>query len=257
MKARPFPLRLAAHNMATTARKRAVEEIEAPLCTASRHDSNKRTKLSPSAEEGSDSSAPSSCSVSEDSALRSTPPASDETRNSSFSSLETSDVDDSESSLSDSSEDASDPESELEDEDDEAVITIGGPKKPQMKRDGLLSSAQELNARLSALLPQLAAANEELGKDGQNYCMEDVEEGEEHIEMDLGLGVLEQKADGDESSDDEDESDGEEEAAQVGDVPVSSRTGKKEQERETSVMTKLLGQPKGRQKQKVGIEEVG
>jgi hypothetical protein len=51
----------------------------------------------------------------------------------------------------------------------------------------------DLRTRLSAFLPQLAQANKVL-EDGQEiHNMEDVEEDEQHIEMNLGLGVLEEK----------------------------------------------------------------
>jgi hypothetical protein len=84
------------------------------------------------------------------------------------------------------------------DDDPEKVITLRPGKKPKMKppstkkRDSLLK-------RLQAFLPELQNANQVLEQDriegrlGQRR-MENVEEGEKRvIEMDLGLGVLENK----------------------------------------------------------------
>ncbi|KAK4539970.1 hypothetical protein LTR36_009940 [Oleoguttula mirabilis] len=236
------------------ARKRSAAEIEAPADRSRRADA-KRTRMSPADDVRDDSSAPSSCSVSEDSALRSSPAPSDHTRHSSFSSAQSGGDDDSESSLSSSSDESSDEDSG----DANQIITVGGPKKPQIAREVTLNGAQDLQARIAALLPQLAAANSNLDKDGAGHSMEDVEEGEQHIEMNLGLGVLEEKQGGDcSSSEDESENESESgsELSDGADVPTSSAAVMREQEgRVTHVMGKLLGQRTGRRR--AGIEDLG
>lgn len=232
------------------ARKRTAEELDTREHRPRREDI-KRAKLSSSDGVRSNSSVPSSCSVSEDSALRSSPPASDHTRQSSFSSVHSSGYEESDSSLSSSSDESSDAGSD----EGEDVIAVGGPKKPQISDAAMLSGAQGLQARLSALLPQLATANEELSKDGARHSMEDVEDGEQHIEMDLGLGVLEEKRDGDSGSD-ENSSGDESEWLEDLEAPISSGTVKREQDgRDTQVMDKLLGQHHGQRK--AGIEDLG
>ncbi|KAK5133326.1 hypothetical protein LTR08_007851 [Meristemomyces frigidus] len=233
------------------ARKRAAAEMEMPSRPRPHRAEAKRTKLSTLDVARSNSSAPSSCSVSEASALQSSPAASDRSRHSSASSMHP-DVDDgSESSVSSSSDESSEEASE----DEERVVPVGGPKKPEIADDGMLVGAHDFKARLSAFLPRLAAANSELDKDGAGHSMEDVEDGEQHIEMNLGLGVLEEKQAGDSSSSDE-SSDCDSEDADDEDVPVSSDVVKREKEdRDTQVMDKLLGQKRGRRKG--GVEEMG
>ncbi|KAH9828921.1 zinc finger protein AEBP2-like [Teratosphaeria destructans] len=230
------------------ANKRAANVMDAPSSTARRHQV-KRTKIL-SAEQRSDSSAASSTAISEDSAMQSTPSASDQpSRHSSFSSMQPSVEDDRESSLSSSSEEPSD-----DDDSEEEVITIGGPKKPEIGANGLVGGASDLQARIAALLPQLAAANRELEREGQNHSMEDVQDGEQHIEMDLGLGVLEEQGEDVDRSDAT--SDGEDEAEVPGDIPNSSNAaGRKAVCKDRSVMCKLMGRPTDRKK--AGIEDLG
>jgi len=236
----------------TMARKRGAEELEA-VPMRPRREAPKRTKVSSSDETRSNSSVPSSCSVSEDSALQSSPAVSEDTRQSSASSLGSEDNDDAQSSLSDSSEESSD--AETDDENNERIVTLGGPKKPQMGT-GALSDAQDLQSRLSVFLPQLAAANRSLDEDGGSYNIEDIEDDEQHIEMNLGLGVLEEKREDDTSSSDESSEDESELEEEDVDMPVSSGAAKREQsDRDTHVMDKLLGQRRGLQKG--GIAEVG
>ena len=82
--------------------------------------------------------------------------------------------------------------------------------------------------------------------------MEEVEEGEQHIEMNLGLGVLEEKQEGDSSS--SDESSGDESGDEDG-VPASSGAVEREKEdRDTQVMDKLTGRKRDRRRG--GVEEV-
>lgn len=83
---------------------------------------------------------------------------------------------------------------------EEEVVTVGGPKKPRINPK-ILSNAQDLQARLKSFLPQLQQANTELAAKGPGLSMEDVEDDEQHIEMNLGLGVLETKGAGAEPGD--------------------------------------------------------
>ena len=86
--------------------------------------------------------------------------------------------------------------------------------------------------------------------------MEDVDEDKQHIEMDLGLGVLEEKMDDDSSSSLSDSSSNEDEGPVEDDLPASSGTAKRmSEDKETNIMEKLVGQRQGRRK--VGIEELG
>ncbi|KAK3067944.1 hypothetical protein LTR53_014865 [Teratosphaeriaceae sp. CCFEE 6253] len=225
--------------------KRLASEVD-PTPSRPRRSNVKRAKTAPSDDEHSDSSISSSGSVSEASALSSSPPASHR-RRSSVSSLQSARDDESESSLSSSSE-----ESSVEESEDEDTVTLGGPQKPAMAetKHALLSGAQELSARISALLPQLAAANTELEHEGGGYTMEEVEEGEQHIEMNLGLGVLEEKSDDerDDSSEDGDQ------LSEPDEVPTSSGAVAREPDKaDTRFMGKLMGQKKTREKAGVQV----
>ena len=232
------------------ARKRSAAEIEMPSRPRPRRVDAKRAKLSLSDEACSNSSVPSSCSVSEASALQSSPAVSENSRHSSVSSTHSEAGEESEGSVSSSSDESS--EEDLGGED--RVTLIGGPKKPKIGDDGVLVGALDIKARLSAFLPQLAAANSELDKDGACHSMEDVEDGEQHIEMNLGLGVLEEKQEGDSSSSDE-SSECDSEEADEDDVPVSSGVVKRtKDDTDTKVMDKLLGQRRDRRRG--GVEEM-
>jgi hypothetical protein len=59
--------------------------------------------------------------------------------------------------------------------------------------DGEQQQPVDLRARLAAFLPELEKANQELKQRSAN--IEQVEEGEQYVEMNLGLGVLEQSND--------------------------------------------------------------
>ena len=223
------------------ARKRSAAEIEMPSRPRPRQVDAKRAKLLLSDDARSNSSAPSSCSVSEASALQSSPAVSENSRHSSVSSTHSEAGEESEGSVSSSSDESS--EEDLGGED--RVTLIGGPKKPKIGDDGVLVGALDIKARLSAFLPQLAAACN---------SMEDVEDGEQHIEMNLGLGVLEEKQEGDSSSSDE-SSECESEEADEDDVPVSSGVVKRtKDDTDTKVMDKLLGQRRDRRRG--GVEEM-
>jgi hypothetical protein len=241
-----FKFWLSAAKMGT---KRSADDMEQTQ-PRPRRENPKRARLA--SIEDANSSDPSSCSVSVDSALQSSPPISAHTRESSLSSLQPPNRDDdSEESLSSSTS-----EGTSNSESDDLIITIGGPTKPEISSSLFSDGAEDLRARLSTLLPELAEANKML-KDGPNvYSMEDVEEDEQHIEMDLGLGVLEEKRDESSSSLSEDSSDFEDELEGNGDVPASSRSETRTKESKASdVMSDLLGQQNLRQK--AGIEDLG
>ncbi len=151
------------------------------------------------------------------------------------------------SSSEESSEDLSDGS------DEEAVTIVRGAEKPAMAKgkERLLEGAQDLSARISALLPRLAAANSALleptGDGSHGHSLEEVEEGEGYIEMDLGLGVLEEKTGGEGDSDSSgDESGGDyEEQAGADDVPVSSGAVGRDRGQtasDTHILGKLMGQ---------------
>ena len=155
----------------------------------------------------------------------------------------------SESSLSSSSDDVSDAE-----EDEETVVTIGGPKKPVMRKTEIVGrDADDLKSRLSAFLPQLAAANASLGEAACN--IEAVDEDQQYIEMDLSLGVLEEKRGGDNSSSGSD-SDGSESGDEDDGAGTVSRGPMAAQQRKSSenVMARLKGQDPA--ERKAGIEVV-
>ncbi|KAK5119093.1 hypothetical protein LTR62_000304 [Meristemomyces frigidus] len=218
-----------------------------------RRDSPKRTKLSPSSDDAASnsSSGPSSYSMLESS------PAGSETRDkcNSINSTPTEpssseDDEDSESTLSDSSSDPSSSDDDEEEDTDEVVVTLGAPRRRPIKPDqAFAQEAGALQARLKALLPRLRDENQkllEVGTEGQSMELGDEEEEEEgYIEMSLGLGVLEEKVE-------EEDSSGSEEG---GDLAMSTgavqSVGK---EREGRVLETLMG--RGRGNREIGIEEV-
>jgi len=137
------------------------------------------------------------------------------------------------------------------DDDENVVVTLGGPRKPTMDVGNAAAGTQDLKARLSAFLPQMARANDALRMETADKNIEDVGEDEPHIEMNLGLGVLEEKNGEDSSS-----SDGLSDSDEDEDVPMPSGQAKREgRYKEMDVMGKLTGQKK--QRHKPGIEEVG
>ena len=153
---------------------------------------------------------------------------------------------DSASSSSESTSSSSSDDSTSDEEDsDEEIATLKPGLKPNFSAR-VASGAPSLEDRLKSFLPQLAAANSKLEQSGakEEFSMEVVREDEPHIEMDLGLGVLEERnGEGDEESEDEnDDGEGEE-------------VGEKERKRkEKDVMGKLMGK---KENQTAGIEEVG
>ncbi|EME47356.1 hypothetical protein DOTSEDRAFT_31803 [Dothistroma septosporum NZE10] len=185
----------------------------------------------------SDSSEQSMASVSQASAMRSSPGVSESTTQSSpprqgeF-------EDDSESTASPVSSGSSSLEDDEEDEDEdeqegeEEVVTLGGPKKPQIDPKRLKEDAKRLRRKLQAFMPKMRQANSELAAKGVALSMEDVGEDEQHIEMSLGLGVLEEQRD----------------------TQAESESGEEEERGDEDVMQTLLGLA-GKQN-KYTVEEV-
>ncbi|KXS94373.1 hypothetical protein AC578_6591 [Pseudocercospora eumusae] len=174
--------------------KRSSTDAGIELPSRTRH-SAKRPRRTSDHENSSEceSSTPSSASD-----LESSPVASAETAATSTSSIASSVSSDSESSdeHSSESEDESDSEDELNNDQGPEIITIRPPtSRPSIDPARLKSYAKELQARLDEFMPRLRQANSDLAAKGSNLSMEDVAEGEQHIEMNLGLGVLEQKDD--------------------------------------------------------------
>jgi hypothetical protein len=104
----------------------------------------------------------------------------------------------------------------------------------------------------------MAAANAELEKLAQEgglegKRLEDVGEGDEYVEMELGLGVMEEKSDdsSDESSDDssEDSEDDDEEDKE------QKQKQKEKEQKEKDILGRLMGHKQGREKA-AGIQEV-
>lgn len=113
-------------------------------------------------------------------------------------------------------------------------------------RDQTTPEPQDIRARLAAFLPRIKAANEALKADqNKSHDIEDVGEAEPHIEMSLGLGVLEEKnGDFDGSSSSGSESESEEDGEDGG------NSGKQE-----DVLENLMG--RGGEVKKAGIEDLG
>ncbi|KAF3397759.1 hypothetical protein F1880_005931 [Penicillium rolfsii] len=134
--------------------------------------------------------------------------------------------DDDYTSSSGSSSESESAEEESEDEDHEmrddqdttisasepSIPHIGGRPKPNIHR---MEGGSDLLSRLSSFLPQIKNANEDLEKQiaagkGQEMVLDSVDDdGKEYIEMNLGLGVLEEKRDDNEDASSGDEGDDE------------------------------------------------
>lgn len=140
----------------------------------------------------------------------------------------------------------SDSERESGNEDgEEEIVTLGGPKKPAMRQRDWSGGAQDLRSRLEDLLPRLAASNEMLeSEEGVGGSMEDVEEGQQHIEMNLGLGVLE------EQNEDSEKSIKESSDKHENDVTDQQRS----EDGDPNAMNELLG--RSHTKAKAGIESL-
>ncbi|KAJ9665747.1 hypothetical protein H2201_004234 [Coniosporium apollinis] len=164
---------------------------------------------------------------------------------------------------SESNEDMSEEDGESESENSSVITTVRVGKKPEMRRQqwapGLDGEAEEggqpLKERLKAFLPQIAAANMELEEEKaagvlDERSLEQANEGDDvdgqYIEMNLGLGVLEERDPNAESS-----NSSEDEEADNRD-PMQDFEGSLP--RDKNVMARLLG--RNRRTDKVGIQEV-
>ncbi|CCG83262.1 protein of unknown function [Taphrina deformans PYCC 5710] len=84
--------------------------------------------------------------------------------------------------------------------------------KPLISKPEIQSS--NIRSRLNSFLPDLKAANEALPEDRSSLNIEKLDDADQYIEMDLGLGVLEEKHEDDDSS----SSSGDDEEDEHGDV---------------------------------------
>jgi hypothetical protein len=105
----------------------------------------------------------------------------------------------------------------------------------------------------------MAAANAELEKLAQEgglegKRLEDVGEGDEYVEMELGLGVMEEKKEGEDSSDDSSDESSEDSSDDSEDDDEDDREKTKEQ-KEKDILGRLMGHKQGREKA-AGIQEV-
>ncbi|ODM16833.1 hypothetical protein SI65_07798 [Aspergillus cristatus] len=159
--------------------------------------------------------------------------SSDEPTSSSGSSIDSSDDDE---------EDEQETRDQEERENNGAIPSIPGRQKPRIHR---IDRNSDIMSRLTAFLPQMKSANEDLERElaagrGKELQVDGADEEVEgrYIEMNLGLGVLEEKRSGDEnnnsSSDDEDERPDNEEGKQHS-TELPSRP------KDPSVLGKLMG----------------
>ena len=125
-----------------------------------------------------------------------------------------------------------------------------------MSHNHIANGAQDLRARLAFLLPQLAEANKVIVREQGKHSLESVDEDEQHIEMNLGLGVLEEKYEDESSGTSESSSNRDDEEGDEEGVPTSSGTVKRlPEDRDIKVMSKLLRQRPTRKE--VDIEDIG
>ncbi|KAJ5883648.1 uncharacterized protein N7473_010534 [Penicillium subrubescens] len=116
-------------------------------------------------------------------------------------------------------EDSEDEDQEIRDDQETTIPApepsiphIGGRPKPSIHR---MEGGSDLLSRLSSFLPQMKNANEDLEKKiaagkGQEMVLDSVDDdGKDYIEMNLGLGVLEEKRGDNEDSSSDDEGDDE------------------------------------------------
>ncbi|KAJ5717125.1 hypothetical protein N7488_002771 [Penicillium malachiteum] len=91
-----------------------------------------------------------------------------------------------------------------------SIPHVQGRPKPRIRK---MEGNSELLARLSAFLPKMKSANEDLEKEiaagrGKDVVLDEVDDDKDYIEMNLGLGVLEEKR-GDNADPSGNEGDGE------------------------------------------------
>ncbi|QIW94502.1 hypothetical protein AMS68_000020 [Peltaster fructicola] len=128
---------------------------------------------------------------------------------------------------------------------DEDITTVNRHSKPSFVLPASLSS-HSLHDRLRSFLPELAQSNEKLAHE-TNKSLEDVGDEEEHISMELGLGVLEQQPDESDKDETDSGSDSSKDSKDHA-TPVLSKA-------DDDHMRKLLGQSTS--VEKANIEEVG
>jgi hypothetical protein len=105
---------------------------------------------------------------------------------------ESSENDDSDESDEDDSEESDGSDSDDSDDSDEVINFQPSDKKPTFKFEKPL-----IGERLASFIPELKDANDKLAADlegGQDVSIEIERSDDEHIEMNLGLGVLEEQA---------------------------------------------------------------
>jgi hypothetical protein len=102
-----------------------------------------------------------------------------------------SDISEDDESTSDDSDSVNEDTDEEEDREENLSIL----QKPTIDPHYVIAYAKELRDKLQAFLPQLQNANRELASNAADLNMETVGDDEQHIEMDLRLGVLEQQRD--------------------------------------------------------------
>ncbi|KAJ5127106.1 hypothetical protein N7448_007885 [Penicillium atrosanguineum] len=171
-----------------------------------------------------------------------------------------SDDDDPTSSSGSSSEESESDSSE--DEDEERNQTTAGastipsiPHRPKPRIKPMkVKAGSDLLSRLSAFLPQMKEANDDLEKEiaagrGKDIVLDDADEtdGKQYIEMNLGLGVLKEKREGDDSS----------EADSDDENPYAANGGSNGQG-DSDVLSKLMGGKKSEKSdaEKPSIEEM-
>ncbi|KAJ5578164.1 uncharacterized protein N7459_007128 [Penicillium hispanicum] len=141
--------------------------------------------------------------------------------------------------------------------DTASIPNVSARQKPRIQR---IEGGSDLMARLSAFLPKMKDANESLEKEiaagrGQDVMLDSVNEadGKDYIEMNLGLGVLEEKrGDNDDTSSDESENES------PGATPSTARDANKKPkaEEDSNVLGKLMGENESAT-DKPSIEEIG
>ncbi|KAJ5752969.1 hypothetical protein N7520_009886 [Penicillium odoratum] len=114
---------------------------------------------------------------------------------------------------SEDSEDENDmhhePRAAMDTSNTSSIPNVSGRPKPKIHK---MQGNSELLARLSSFLPKMKSANEDLEKEiaagrGKDIILDEVDDDKDYIEMNLGLGVLEEKRDGDSSGDEADDED--------------------------------------------------
>ncbi|EAW22648.1 NOPCHAP1/New4 family protein [Aspergillus fischeri NRRL 181] len=181
-------------------------------------------------------------------------------------SSESEEDDDDDYTSSSGSDDDSDSDGDGEDEDQEADYSsdqasragsslprISAQQKPRIHR---ITKEPDLLSRLSAFLPKLKSANEDLQREiaagrGKDLQLDEVENQEgQYIEMNLGLGVFEEKRADGSTSTDEEISNGQESANDEDAAESDTKLQK-----DSDILDKLMGKKKSSD-QKPTIQEL-